>query len=313
MSVVYLLGGLILLVLGAEGLVRGGGRLALILRVPAAVVGFTLVAWGTSAPELVVSVTAAIEASTDMALGNVLGSSVANIALVLALSAMIAPLPPDRGVSARDYWALVVSQLVLVVMVLDGDVGRLDGILLVLLGVVYNVDLVRRTRRSRSLLPAGPIERPRRPWPAYVAVALAGVALLAVGSNFFVVGASDIARAFGMSDRVVGLTIVAVGTSTPELATSLVASFRGQHDVSVGNVVGSNFFNTVFALGITAIVLPVPFPVGANGGAAVDLGLVVLLTLAIAPVLVRQRRVTRAFGATLFAVYVAWLAFVTMT
>ncbi len=307
-----LLSGLALLVLGAEGLVRGGGRLALILRVSPAVVGLTLVAWGTSAPELVVSVTAAVRATTDMALGNIVGSSIANIALVLGFSALLSPLPADGGVRSRDFTVLLASQLALPVMLFDGEIGRLDGVLLILLGVVYNLAIVRDTVRDRADA-QGAASQPPRHWLVYVAVTIGGVGLLAYGSGLFIDGASSIAQTLGVSPRVIGLTVVALGTSAPELATSLVATLRGDHDVSIGNVVGSNIFNIVFALGITAVVTPIRLPVARGGGIWIDIAVSLALTLALLPFLVRRRSVRRLHGALLVLVYAAYMTYLVTT
>ncbi len=313
MSAILLIAGLGLLVGGAEGLVRGGVGIAIRLRVPAAIVGLTLVAWATSAPELVTSITAAHEASTDMALGNILGSSIANIALVLALAALIRPVPSGQGLAKRDWLVLMATQSALVLMALDGQIGRIDGALLVLGGVLYNIDLVRRGRRERSLARASinktPLPCKTRPWPLYALIALAGGGALAAGSYLFITGASTIAHTFGLSDRVVGLTVVAIGTSAPELATSVLASLRGQQDVSVGNVVGSNLFNALFALGITALVFPIVIPGDQQLVTWLDIALVLLLTLALGPALLHGRRIGRVFGGGLLSVWLLYILF----
>ena len=309
MSVILLLGGMVALILGAEGLVRGGGKLALLMRIPVAIIGLTLVAWGTSAPELVVSVTAALTTSTDMALGNVLGSSVANIGLVLGLAALARPLPADAGVTSFDYGVLLATQLVLPAMLLDGVIGEIDGAVLVGIGLAYNGALVRGALRDRRHVELSRVTRPRYHWAVYLLLATGGIAALAFGSRLFIDGASEIALTFGVSYRVIGLTIVAFGTSAPELATSLVASIRGQSDVSIGNVVGSNIFNTVFALGITAMLRPIPYPGGHGIGTGIDLGVVLLFTLALIPFLVRRRAIERSHGALLSTAYVAYIAY----
>ena len=320
MDYLVLAGGLLVVLLGADWLVKGGSRLALRFRVPTAIVGLTLVAWGTSAPELVVSLFAALGAGTDMALGNVVGSCVANIGLVLGISALLSPLPPDPGVGKRDFLTALAVLVALPLMALDelfgfgrSEIGRIDGVILVLIGVGYHVLLIHETRRARAgSAPLRPDQMPNKPWPAYLFLALVGITALAFGSNWFIDGAVAVARQFDVSDRIIGLTILALGTSMPELATSVVASVRGQHEVSLGNVVGSNIFNVVFALGITAIVLPVPLEVRASSGGLWDIGVAVLLTVALVPALWRSRGISRAYGGLLFAVYggyLGWLIF----
>ncbi len=317
MDFLILAAGLTVVLLGAEGLVRGGGRLALRFRVPAAIVGLTLVAWGTSAPELVVSLAAALDGASDMALGNVVGSCIANIGLVLGLSALLRPLPPDPGVARRDFLAALVVLVLLPLMLLDellgfgaSALGRVDGIVLVSIGVGYHLLLVRDARRHRAgTAPLSADQLPRQPWPLYLGVAIVGIVALAFGSSWFVEGAVGVARRFDVSDRIIGLTILAIGTSLPELATSVVASLKGQHEVSLGNVVGSNIFNIVFALGVTAIVAPVPVSLDLSSGGLVDMLVAIVFSLLLAPALWSGRGVSRGHGALLAGAYGGYLVY----
>lgn len=305
MFVLTLLLGLVMLVGGAELLVRGGGRIALALRVPVIVVALTVVAFGTSMPEIMVSITAAISASTDMAIANVTGSNIANIALVLGAAAMVRPLAVGRELMRREVPALLLLQLLVPVLLWDGQIGRLDGLLLMLVGLVYNGLLIRDAFAGRRALEDDEVEE-GGDMVANVALFTLGLALLLGGSQFFVDGAVALAEHFGLDERTIGLTVVALGTSAPEVFTAVVSAYRGEVEMAIGNSLGSNILNISMALGITALILPIE---PASDGVFTDLFIATLVTGLLVPVVLRGRGLSRVEGAFLVASY---LVFVTM-
>ncbi len=293
-----------MLVLGAELLVRGGGQLALALRVPALVVGLTIVAFGTSTPELMVSVTAAMSASTDMALANVNGSNLANVTLVLGLSAMVAPLAVQRTLMRREIPACVGLQVLLPVLALDGRLSQVDGVFLLLAGVFYNAWLLYEALRGRA--PAtldDEVEEEDSTVMRNVLFLVGGLLVLVLGAQLFVDGAVSVARALSLSDRFIGLTVVALGTSAPEVATGMVSAYRGEVDLAVGNSLGSNLLNIAMVLGITAIVFPIST---GDPGAMTDMLVALGVTLLLVP-FVLKGSITRVEGGVLVAAYVAYL------
>ena len=305
-DVLSLAGGLALLVVAAHLLVRGAAALALRLGLSPLVVGLTVVAFGTSAPELVVSVQAALAGAGGIAVGNVVGSNVANVGLILGLAALVRPVVADRSVFRRDLPVLLAATALGVAFLLDRAVTRAEGAGLVLGLVAYLAWSVGAARRDRTAaeLPVG--QGSGSAWRDLAAVA-AGLAGLVFGADLLVDGATALARAFGVSDAVIGLTVVAVGTSLPELATSVVAALRGESEIAVGNVIGSNLFNVLGILGLAAAVRPL----GAPGLEAVDLAVLAAFTLA-APVFMwsggRLGRLEAGVLALGYVAYVGYLA-----
>jgi cation:H+ antiporter len=255
LAVLALLAGAVAICGSAEVLVRGGSRLALAFRVPSAIVGLTVVAYGTSAPEAVVSSMSVLRGAGDIAVGNVLGSNVANIGLILGVSSLMQPLRVERHVARSDLPVVLLVSLGLIGLAFDGTLDRADGIVLILGALLYTGwCLLRAVHASRSALRSvEPAEGPRFGDFARVLLGLVGLAL---GANLLVNGAVTIARAVGIGELVIGATVVAVGTSLPELAASAVASLRGDHGLSMGNAVGSNIFNILLVLGLTATIAP---------------------------------------------------------
>jgi K+-dependent Na+/Ca+ exchanger-like protein len=247
MTFIYLLAGLVLLVAGAEVLVRGAAKLAAHFGIPPLIIGLTVVAFGTSAPETAVSVQAAFNGSGDLAIGNVIGSNIANVLLILGITALVAPLLVSRQLIRLDVPIMIGASLVTYALALDGSLSRLDGALLFAGIIAYTSFLIISSRKSKA--PAadefsveyGPEAAPK-PYATLLNLALiiAGLVLLVSGSNFLVTGAVSLARALGLSELVIGLTVIAIGTSLPELATSVMAAFKGERDIAVGNIVGSN-------------------------------------------------------------------------
>lgn len=251
--------GLFLLVGGAEVLVKGASRLAAGFRIPPLVIGLTVVAFGTSAPEMAVSAGAALSGQGDIALGNVLGSNIFNVLFVLGLSAVIAPLVVSRQLIRLDVPLMIGAGVLVLLLSLDGMLGRLDGLLLLTLIVAYTGFLVVSARKeSRTDDGAEELDVPDSggSLPVNLLLVVAGLVMLVLGARWLVDGAVALASSLGVSERIIGLTIVAVGTSLPEVATSVIASLRGHRDIAVGNVVGSNLFNLLAVLGLASVLAP---------------------------------------------------------
>ena len=299
--------GLVLLYAGGELLVRGAASLALRMGVTPLAVGLTVVAFGTSAPELVVSVDAALGGADGVSLGNVVGSNICNIGLILGLSALIRPAAVEAKLVRFDAPLVLAVSIVLIVMLADGRLSRAEGAALLagLLGfVVWTFRQARRERRAvREEFADQSEAAPARALPA-IAMAAAGLVAMVFGGHLLVEAAIGGAAALGVSPAVIGLTVVAAGTSLPELATSVVAAVKGQGDVAVGNVVGSNLFNILGILGVTALVRPLSL----GGVGPVDLGVMLAAAVLLLPLLVTRRRLTRPEGALLLAGYLGYLA-----
>lgn len=307
--------GLGALVGGAEVLVRGASRLATTVGVSPLVVGLTVVAFGTSAPELAVGISSALAGQPDIALGNVVGSNIANVLLVLGLAAMVVPVVTGMRLVRREVPLMIAASAFLWLMTLGGQIGRLEGILLVAGILAYTAFLVRSSRREAAAVRAEfaaefgvGAGRGLRAVAANLVLAAVGLAMLLVGSNWIVEGAVALATTLGIPEIVVGLTIVAVGTSLPEMATSILAGLRGHRDIAVGNVVGSCIFNILMVLGTAAIVAPTPLVVSPSL-LAVDLPLMVAAALACLPILYTGRLVDRREGALLLGFYAAYLGY----
>jgi len=315
MDVVLLLAGLALLLGGGDLLVRGAAGIARGLGVSPLAIGLTVVAFGTSAPELAVNLIAALQGSAGLSFGNVVGSNIANLGLILGLTACVRPLDIQGSVILREIPLMILATVATLVMALDpalrgqtAALDRTDGILLLLLfGLfLYAVVLdVLRQRRDPLLKEAAelPVARSRRKILADALMVLGGLFGLAFGGDLLVGAATNIARTLGMSDAVIGLTIVAVGTSLPELATSALAARRKETDIAVGNLVGSNIFNLLFVLATTCTIAPLELP----GSGALDLGAALGISLLLLPMAITGRRVlSRAEGAVLLALWVAF-------
>lgn len=267
----YIVVGIVLLVLGGELLVRGAASLARAVRISSLVIGLTVVAFGTSAPEMAVSVQAALKGSADVSVGNVVGSNIFNVLVVLGLSALVAPLIVSMSLVRRDVPLMILASLLLWLVCLDGSVNRLEGLTGLVLLVAWTTWLVMASRNESSSQVAqgadpdqlADLPRPQPVWLAVLLV-LAGLAILVFGADRLIVGSIAIARALEVSELIIGLTIVAAGTSLPELMTSVIASLKGERDISVGNVIGSNVFNILGVMGMSAVASPQPVAVSAD-------------------------------------------------
>ncbi|MBE2250208.1 MAG: calcium/sodium antiporter [Myxococcus sp.] len=303
--------GLGLLVLGAGWLVRGAASLARAAGVSSLVVGLTVVAFGTSAPEMAVSVKAAWAGQADMAVGNVVGSNLFNVLFILGASALLTPLVVSQPLVRRDVPLLIVASIVVFFLATDGGISRLEGVGLLAVLVVYTVWLIRSSRAAGAAADeAAPDAGPRRLW-LEVVLLLAGLGLLVLGSQWMVEGAVAFARTLGVSEVVVSLTIVAAGTSLPEVATSLLAASRGERDIAVGNVVGSNLFNLLGVLGLAGAVSPTELPVSA-AMVRFDLPVMIAAAFACLPLFARGHVIPRWEGALLFAAYLAYTLFLVL-
>lgn len=317
MQFLLFIAGLVALVLGASWLVRGASKLALSFGISPLVVGLTIVAFGTSAPEMAVSTGAVLNGQTDIAVGNVVGSNIFNVLFILGISAMVAPLIVHVQLIRQEVPIMIGSALLLVALGLDGMLSRWDGALLLVLVVAYTVFLIVQSRRESSastaefdaeLQPSTPNAWDGK-WPAQVALIVIGLVLLVLGSDWLVSASVVFAKALGVSDLVIGLTIVAAGTSMPEVATSLTAAFKGERDIAVGNVVGSCTFNLLGCLGLSAVAsgaLGLPL---APSILSFDLWVMLAALLACLPVFVSGREIARWEGGVFLAYYVAYVAY----
>ena len=307
--------GLVALIAGAEVLVRGASRLAAALGISPLVIGLTVVAFGTSTPELAVSIQAGLSGEAEVALGNVIGSNISNVLLILGAVAAVAPLAVASRLIRHDVWVMIGVSVLAPVLGLDGKIGRVDGLLLLAGAVFYTGWLIHVSRRG-SAAPAklGPAadgqarEMRNRDWLINIALVLLGLVLLTIGARWLVSGAVAFARALEVSELIVGLTIVAVGTSLPELATSIVAAMRGQHDIAVGNVIGSNIFNILLVLGASAAVSSAGVSVS-RAVLVFDLPIMAIVAIVCLPVFFTGYRVDRWEGLLFLAGYAAYLMY----
>ncbi len=300
---------LALLYFGGEWLIVGASSLAAKIGVSPLAIGLTVVAFGTSMPELVVSVDAVLSGVGDISAGNVIGSNIANATLILGLAALIKPLNVQARIIRLDAPIMIGASVLLVMMLVDRSVSRLESLFLILALICYCLfTFIQARRESDAVRDEFSAEaRPSRTGVTKsLGLVLLGLVLLVAGGHLLVTSAVSLARVFGVSEAVVGLTIVAVGTSLPELATSVIAAARGHGDIAVGNVVGSNIFNVLGILGTTAMIQPL----NAAGITDIDLGVMVLLAIVLMVFLWTRLRLERLEGAFLlsgFVVYIGWL------
>ncbi|NLX24214.1 MAG: calcium/sodium antiporter [Phycisphaerae bacterium] len=312
LTTMMLVAGLALLVGGAELLVRGASRLAAAAGISPLVIGLTVVAYGTSAPEMAVSVKAALADQADLSIGNVVGSNIFNILFILGVSAMITPLAVSQQLLRRDVPLMIGVTALFAVLALDSRLGRVEGMSLLAGAIAYTAWSIRQSRRE-----AEPVKQEydeafgshraasRHGWLLSGGCILAGLAALVLGSGWLVRGAVTLAQYMGVSELVIALTIVAAGTSLPELATSVVASIRGERDIAVGNVVGSNLFNILAILGVAAMLTPGGLVISS---AAMHFDIPVMLGVAVLclPIFFSGSIISRWEGLLFFVGYVAY-------
>jgi cation:H+ antiporter len=318
------LAGLVALVAGADLLVRGASRLALSFGISPLVVGLTIVAFGTSAPEMAVSAGAVLNGQTGLAMGNVVGSNIFNVLFILGLSALITPLVVHVQLIRQEVPIMIGASLLVLVLALDGTLGLFDGALLFGLLLAYTGFLVVQSRRASreaqaefdaEIQPASPDAWDAR-LPVQLALIAAGLALLVLGSDWLVSAAVFFAQSLGVSDLVIGLTIVAAGTSMPEVATSIMAALKGERDIAVGNVVGSSTFNLLGCLGLSGVLAGLlpgsPGLTVAPSLLALDIWVMLAVALACLPIFLSGREIARWEGAVFLGYYMAYMAYVVL-
>ena len=307
LSFIMLVFGFVLLVWGADKFVAGASALARRLGVSPLLVGLTIVAFGTSAPELAVSLTAALQGANEIAVGNVLGSNIFNLLMVAGLSAVVCPLVMDRTLLRRDWpIALGAAVLLLVFIAPDLTISRIEGIILLVVFALVLGTQIRAALKNRDTLESEEDEITMPPVMIGVNIVL-GLACIIIGGQLAVNGATGIARMFGLSETLIGLTIVAIGTSLPELVTSLVAARKGQNEIAMGNVIGSNIFNLLLILGVSATITPIPVQATSIIDALVLIGISIVFYLP-----ARRGKLGRAPGAIMALTYVVYTAYLIM-
>ena len=306
LQLVVLVLGFILLIKGADFFVKGASAIARKFGVPQIVIGLTVVAMGTSAPEAAVSISAAISGNADITIGNVVGSNIMNVFIILGITALVAPLPVDRSAAKVDMpFTFVITLLLLPLGLIGGSVNRWEGILFLAIFAAYMIYLFRQAMKSRD--EEGEI-RPTygqgNAWTIFITII--GLIMIVIGSKCTVWAASGMAEGLGVSQRMIGLTIVAFGTSLPELVTSVTAARRGNTGIAVGNIVGSNIFNLLFVTGLTAAIIPIPF----LRTFAIDTGVAAFAALMLWLISYTFGRLNRISGAIMVLCYAAYFAFV---
>jgi cation:H+ antiporter len=311
-SALLVFAGFVALYFGAEWLVKGATSMALRLGLPPLLVGLTVVAYGTSSPEMVVSVIASLKSEGDLSIGNIVGSNILNIALILGLTALITPLKIEFQLLKFDTVVMIAVSLLLILLFRDFQLERWEGILLASLAIVYtlvNIKMAKRTstpgvEQQYSEEVSGITDEPSMGWGKIVLFSAGGLLVLIAGSRSFVIGASDLARMWGVSEALIGLTIVSIGTSLPELASSLIAALRKQADIAVGNVIGSNIFNILAIGGVASVVKPIHAP----GISLVDQWVMVAIGVLFAVFAWTGLRIRRLEGVVFLAFYCGYLA-----
>lgn len=305
MELVLLVAGFVMLIKGADIFVEGAAGIAAKFGIPQLVIGLTIVAMGTSAPEAAVSIAAACKGNADITIGNVVGSNIMNILVILGVTAVIVAVAVQTSTVRYEIpFVILVSVVLLFMGALDGKIGRIDGVILWLLFLVYLIYLFVMTKHRKEEEEA---QTDAPVWKMLLFVVL-GAALIVIGADVSVDAATEIARVIGLSERFIGLTIVALGTSLPELCTSVVAARKGKADLAIGNIVGSDIFNILFVVGTTALIVPVPFNSAFVIDSAVAIGAAVLLWICV----VKNKKLVRSAGIVMLAAYAAYFAYLMM-
>jgi cation:H+ antiporter len=311
-SALLVFAGFVALYFGAEWLVKGATSMALRLGLPPLLVGLTVVAYGTSSPEMVVSVIASLNGEGDLSIGNIVGSNILNIALILGLTALITPLKIEFQLLKFDTVVMIAVSLLLILLFRDFQLERWEGLLLASLAIVYtlvNIKMAKITstpgvEQQYSEEVSGIADKPSMGWGKIVLLIAGGLLVLIAGSRAFVIGASDLARMWGVSEALIGLTIVSIGTSLPELASSLIAALRKQADIAVGNIIGSNVFNILAIGGVASVAKPIHAP----GISLVDQWVMVAIGVLFAVFAWTGLRIRRLEGVVFLACYCGYLA-----
>lgn len=291
---------------GAEGLVRGSASLALRKGISHLVIGLTIVAFGTSSPEFVVSITSAIQGNSAIAFGNIIGSNIFNIALILGVASIISPIKVNIKLIKNDIIIMIAITFLLIILILDKTLSQTDGLILFSSLIVYIYFTLYTAKKDKKNSNNGLIEEIKGKTSKDLLFIISGLALLIIGSNFFVNGAIKVAKFLNVSDVVIGLSVVAIGTSLPELATSIVASIKKEGDISIGNIVGSNIFNILGILGIAAIINPILLTDN-NSINNIDLAVMIIVSIILLPLAYTKLTMSRLEGLFLFFLYIAYI------
>lgn len=312
LQIVLLIIGFAMLIKGADLFVDGAAGVADRFGIPQIIIGLTIVAFGTSAPEAAVSITSALKGSAELAVGNVLGSNILNVLIILGLTAVIRPIKMQAQTYKYELpFVMFSTVLVAVLGYIGGSINLFDGIILWVFMILFLVYLFRSAKKGKTDLVEMPDEdgegaKPKPVWLLILFIILGG-AMIVLGSNFTVDSASFIAKKFGMTDRLIGLTIVAFGTSLPELVTSVIAARKGNSDIAIGNIVGSNIFNILFILGTTALITNIPYAMNFNFDAAIALAALVILFVLVSN---KEKTLKHWGGALMLASYAAYFAYI---
>ncbi|WP_299488272.1 calcium/sodium antiporter [Acaryochloris sp. IP29b_bin.137] len=318
-AIAAIVGGLVLLVFGAEALVRGASRLATMVGLSPLIIGLTIVAYGTSAPEMAVSVKSSLIGQGDISLGNVIGSNIFNILLILGLSSLITPLLVAQQLVRLDVPIMIGVSALMLLFSWDGVLGRSDGVILFLGGIIYTLFLIYQGRQEHNEEVQAeyaseygkPLKLSGPSLAANLGYIVVGAILLVSGSHWLVNGSVSIAQKLGISELVIGLTIISIGTSLPELATSIVASFRGERDIAVGNVIGSNIFNILTALGLASMLAPEGITV-TNAARSFDIPIMIAAAVACLPIFATGNVITRWEGILFLIYYMAYNSYLVL-
>ena len=305
---ILLIGGFVLLIKGADFFVDGSSALAKRLKVPALIIGMTIVAMGTSLPETSVSVSASVLGKNDLAISNAVGSNIFNLMVVCGVCAVLCPMAIGKDTLKKDLpFSIIVAGVLLAMGAFTGVVERLDGIVLLALFAFFLYMMISSAKKARDAGNGDDVEEFKimPVWKCLLCI-VGGGAAIAAGGKMVVEGASDIARSFGMSDNLIGMTIVALGTSLPELVTSIVAARKGEVDMALGNVVGSNIFNILFVLGIASTISPITFTLQNTIDTAVLIAMSLMVLVLCAP----KKKLVRWHGAFMLAVYAGYTAYI---
>lgn len=305
MMYLLLIIGFFLLVKGADYFVEGSSAVARLLKVPSVVIGLTIVAMGTSAPEAAVSITAGLAGSNELALSNVIGSNLFNLVLIVGICALIRPFIVDQSIMKRDFPVAILSSILLLFFIRDNFLSRIEGVILLILMAAYLIATVISAIRNPIDMDETAKYLPMHTSLLYILLGLAGII---VGGNLVVDNACRVAAAFGLSETLIGLTIVAIGTSLPELVTSITASRKGESGLALGNVVGSNIFNIMFILGMSSTL----HPIAADGVAFTDILILIILTLIIYVFCKLREQMGRLMGAACTAAYLVYFVYITL-
>lgn len=297
--------GFLLLIKGADKFVEGSSKIADKFHIPQLVIGLTIVAFGTSAPEAAVSITAALNKNADIAISNIVGSNIFNILIIIGITSIILPLTIQKSTLKFELPYVIITTLVLLLLGLDGTLGLVDGIILWAMFIIFFIYLIRLSKSGSAQMDDVPEANANDKIPILLLITAIGMAAIIIGSDITVDSATKIAEIFGMSPRFIGLTIVAFGTSLPELITSITAAKKGKDDIAVGNIVGSNIFNILFVLATTALITPVPFA----KSFIIDTIVAIFAAVLLFGCVFRDRKVGKTGGIIMIISYVAYFGY----